>query len=173
MDILASLKAIAPQGNPDILKGIAGNWELLGQSDITPGNRTTMFLAQIAHESAGFRTTVEYASGAAYEGRKDLGNTKPGDGRRFRGSGLIQLTGRLNAERYGKLCGADFIAHPGLMREFPYALWTGCLYWANHDCNKLADKDDFVAITKKINGGTNGLDNRWWWLERVERILLP
>src|SRR5262249_24913671 len=79
--------------------------------------RVAHFLAQICHESDGFCTTVEYASGDAYEGRASLGNTKPGDGRRFKGRGLIQLTGRANYTQYGKLLDLDLVTNPDLTHE--------------------------------------------------------
>ena len=69
--------------------------------------RIAHFLGQTCHESAGFRTTEEFASGEAYEGRKDLGNIKKGDGRRYKGRGLLQLTGRANYAEHGKMLGVD------------------------------------------------------------------
>ena len=86
--------------------------------------RISHFLAQIAHESAHFRTLEEYASGAAYEGRKDLGNVYKGDGRRYKGRGVIQLTGRANYRKYGKILGIDLENHPERASEPEISLRT-------------------------------------------------
>ncbi|WP_374310511.1 peptidoglycan-binding protein [Methylocella sp.] len=133
--------------------------------------RLAHFLAQICHESDGFCTTVEYASGDKYEGKKSLGNIKPGDGRRFKGRGLIQLTGRANYQKYGDLLGLDLIANPDLAAEPANALRIACQFWKNNDLNTLADQDNLVAITEKINGGQNGIESRRAYLSRAKAAL--
>lgn len=133
--------------------------------------RLAHFLAQLAHESDGFHTTEEYASGAAYEGRKDLGNVKPGDGRRFKGRGPIQVTGRSNYARMSKALGVDFVANPELLRRFPYAALSSAVFWDDHRLNDYADRDNILTITKRINGGTNGLHDREIYLARAKRAL--
>jgi putative chitinase len=101
-----------------IVEGIGGILRpTLEQFAIDSRLRAAHFLAQICHESDGFCTTVEYASGDAYEGRERLGNTKPGDGRRFKGRGLIQLTGRANYTQYGKLLSLELVDEPALAAE--------------------------------------------------------
>lgn len=122
--------------------------------------RIAHFLAQTCEESAGFRTTVEFASGDEYEWRKDLGNTEPGDGRRYKGRGFIQLTGRANYVQYGKLLGLDLVGNPDLAADPTTSLSIACKYWEVHDLNALADQDDVVTITRRINGGLNGLSER-------------
>ncbi len=132
--------------------------------------RAAHFFAQIAHESGGFRYVREIwgptEAQRGYEGRRDLGNTRPGDGHAFLGRGLIQITGRSNArqfttwaqERYPDA--PDFQVVPNAMEAFPWALVSAFWFWSRRNINVLADKDDLVGVTKKINGGTNGLDDR-------------
>jgi putative chitinase len=135
--------------------------------------RVAHFLAQVAHESDGFCTCEEYASGRAYEGRKDLGNTRPGDGVRFKGRGLIQLTGRANYEKYGKRIDVDLIADPERAAEPATSLVLACEYWTatRGGLNQYADRDDILTITRAINGGTNGLDDRRKYLARAKQAL--
>lgn len=137
--------------------------------------RQAAFLGQIATESdqlwhlrSRFGTPCgeEYASGAAYEGRKDLGNTQPGDGKRYKGRGLIQTTGRSNYEKLGKALGVDFVSHPEKLLEPAYCCASACFYWQSHGLNELADAVKYVEITKRINGGLNGFNSRlhFWQL---------
>jgi len=131
--------------------------------------RHNHFIAQLAHESGEFRYMEELASGAAYEGRKDLGNTQAGDGVRFKGRGLIQITGRANYTAVGKALGVDFLSSPELLETPQYAVISACWFWNSRNLNVLADKDDFLGITKKVNGGTNGLSDRKMYLDRAEK----
>ena len=138
--------------------------------DITTPQRMAHFLAQIAHESGELRYTKELASGRAYEGRKDLGNTKKGDGVRYKGRGLIQITGRANYKKYADFCGFDVLAKPELL-ELPLGATKSAMwYWQTHGLNQQADKDDLQNITKKINGGLNGLADRRKYLERAKQV---
>lgn len=137
--------------------------------------RQAHFLAQVAHESGELRYCEEIASGAAYEGRVDLGNTQPGDGVRFKGRGLIQLTGRANYTKYGKARNRDFTTDekPKLIATDPsLAVDVACWFWTQHGLNTLADKDDVVAITRVINGGLNGLADRQAKLARARFFLV-
>ena len=122
--------------------------------------RIAHFLGQTCHESAGFRTTEEFASGDAYEGRADLGNTTPGDGRRYKGRGLLQLTGRANYRELGKTLGVKLEDDPELAAEPVLSLKIACEYWKKKKINAACDRDDVVAVTRLVNGGTNGLDDR-------------
>lgn len=132
--------------------------------DILSNTRIAAFLAQVGHESVGFTHTVEIwgptAAQKRYEGRIDLGNTQPGDGFRFRGRGLIQITGRDNYQRLQDVLGIDVVAEPQRLELKSLAARSAAWWWAYHGCNGLADAGDFRALTKRINGGYNGLDDR-------------
>ena len=138
--------------------------------------RMAHFLAQVGHESGDLRYSGELADGSAYEGRIDLGNTQPGDGPRFKGRGLIQLTGRANYIAYGNARNQDFVTGNNylLIATDPnLAVDVACWYWTTHGLNALADADDLNGITLKINGGYNGLGDRAAHLQRAKCLLLP
>lgn len=127
--------------------------------------REAAFLAQILHESGGLRYVRELASGDAYDtGRlaERLGNTPEadGDGQRYRGRGLIQITGRRNYLLCGMALDLDLLAEPELLEQPVLACRSAGWFWRNNGLNELADKEDFMLITKRINGGANG------WAER-------
>lgn len=126
--------------------------------------RQAAFLAQVAHETAALRWMAELwgptPAQNGYEGRADLGNDQAGDGHRFRGRGDIMITGRYNYGVYGPPLGADLITYPDLACEPGMAARIAGLYWARHHLNDLADAGNYVAITKKVNGGQNGLADR-------------
>ena len=145
--------------------------DTLSAFEINSDLRAAHFLAQCCHESDGFVTTEEYASGAAYERRADLGNTQPGDGRRYKGRGLIQLTGRANYRKYGNLLGLNLEDDPEIAAEPVTSLKIACAFWQDHKLNALADADDIVTTTKRINGGLNGLDGRRAYLARAKVAL--
>jgi putative chitinase len=128
--------------------------------DISSRLRIAHFLAQTCHESAGFRTTEEFASGEAYEGRQDLGNVQPGDGPRFKGRGLIQLTGRANYRRYGEALALPLEDQPQLAADPATSLRIACEYWKRREINQACDDDDLIRVTRLINGGLNGIEQR-------------
>ena len=134
--------------------------DTLAKYDINSKLRIAHFLAQTCHESAGFSTLVERASGTQYESRSDLGNGQPGDGVRYKGRGLLFLTGRANYREYGKALKIDLEAEPERAAEPEVALKTACEYWKRRKLNEAADSDDVVRVTKKINGGLSGLSDR-------------
>lgn len=134
--------------------------------------RLAHFMAQLAHESGGFQYMEEIASGAAYEGRKDLGNTEVGDGKRFKGRGPIQLTGRANYRRAGQKLGIDLERHPEIASLPSIGMLTACLYWFERGLNALADRDDVTTITRKINGGLNGFEDRKKRLVKTKELFL-
>lgn len=130
--------------------------------------RAAMWCAQIGHESGGLQWMEELASGKAYEGRRDLGNVMPGDGERFKGRGPIQLTGRSNYRAFTawvhdkKLGTEDFEADPKLLKNPHWGFLAATYYWtaARPDINSLCDKGDIDAVTRRINGGLNGIADR-------------
>jgi putative chitinase len=140
---------------------------------VTTPLRRAHFLAQVGHESGALRYSEEGASGAAYEGRADLGNTQPGDGVRFKGRGLIQITGRANYQAYSTARGRDYVASPTTLATDPaIAVDSAFWFWTNANLNPLADADDIHGITKKVNGKFNGYEDRKDKLARAKILLV-
>ncbi len=162
---------VMPSANSRVDKYLVFINRYASEFGITTALRMAHYLAQIAHESGELRYTKELASGAEYEGRKDLGNTKKGDGVRYKGRGLIQLTGKANYKAYKEYCGFDVVAKPELLEQPLGAVRSSMWYWKTHDLNALADKDDVKAVTKRINGGYNGLAARQKYLDRAKKAL--
>lgn len=148
------------------------------------------FLAQACHETDHFQTLREYASGKAYEGRKDLGNIYKGDGIKFPGRGVFQTTGRSNYLALGIKKGKRdiFINNPGLLEQPEYAIWSACEFWKAHNFNDIANLPSRTLLTKKLrgvirkvspveyismtlNGGINGLDQRIKFFSKLMTIL--
>lgn len=127
---------------------------------ITSEARARMWLAQVGHESVSLRYFEEIASGAAYEGRSDLGNTQPGDGVRFKGRGPIQITGRSNYTSAGNALGLPLVSNPPMAADPNYAFRVSAWWWATHGLNEISDTGDVTAATRRINGGYNGLSDR-------------
>ena len=126
------------------------------------------FLAQATKETGGFQFFVEIASGQAYEGRADLGNTVKGYGVKYKGHGIFQLTGYDNYVQYTKYTGIDLVTNPKRAAEPDLSVYIACEFWERKGLTALALKDDVVAVTKKINGGSNGLDERKMYLSRIK-----
>jgi putative chitinase len=165
------LRKAAPGGKPWIIDGFADALPHLGEFGIDTKVRQQHFIAQCVHESAGLRTTVEYASGTAYNWRKDLGNIHPGDGPRFKGRGLIQLTGRYNYTQAARAFSLPFVEEPEMVARFPWAASASAWWWQTNGCNELADLDDIMPVTKRVNGGYNGLKDRVAALDSVKSAL--
>lgn len=166
------LKACLPLASEVNLKKYGG--KLIAAMDtyhINTPARQAAFLAQIAHESGSFRYVEELASGAAYEGRLDLGNIEPGDGVRFKGRGLIQITGRANYRRVSKVLLYDFISEPEALELPGPAAYSAAWFWHDQRLNDLADKGEFERITKRINGGLNGYADRCKHYEICKKAL--
>lgn len=133
--------------------------------------RQAHFLAQVAHESDRFNALEEYASGEDYEDRDDLGNIYSGDGVRFKGRGLIQVTGRTNYIECGKALGVDLINSPTKLAEPDLASRSAGWFWSINQLNGDADNDDVRTVTRVINGGYNGLDDRIQLLQAAKHVL--
>lgn len=139
---------------------------------ITTPLRKAAFIAQLAHESGEFRYVEEIADGSTYEDRVDLGNTQPGDGPKFKGRGLIQVTGRKNYYECGKALGLQLIENPRLLCEPVNATRSAGWFWQSRNLNDLADAEKFGTLTKRINGGYNGLDERIRYYVRARKVFV-
>ena len=173
---LAAIAGRATPFMPDLAKWLNATCPLY---EIDTPREYCHFLAQACHETDHFRTLREYASGHAYEGRADLGNTQPGDGERFRGRGIFQTTGRANYLQLGIRKGQRdlFINKPELLEQPEYGVWSACEFWRTRGLNDIANHPDSDVLKKKyrgnvidvspveyisiaINGGYNGMDDR-------------
>jgi len=138
--------------------------------------RLAHFLAQAAHETGDFCYMQELwgptPAQKRYEGRADLGNTEPGDGKRYMGRGIFQLTGRANYRAIGKALGLPLEEEPWLAAQPDTSVHIACHYWMTRGINALADRDDLFAVTRKINGGTNGIRDREKCLARAKAVIL-
>lgn len=128
--------------------------------------RIAAFLGQVAHESAELKYFQEIADGSAYESRNDLGNVFPGDGKRFKGRGPIQLTGRSNYRDYGQVLGLDLVHNPELAASPEVGFRIAGAFWKRKSLNALADNGEYKRISIKINGinkktgEANGIEDR-------------
>ncbi len=145
--------------------------DAMDEFEINTPQRMAAFLAQVAHESGELRYVEEIASGEAYEGRADLGNSEPGDGRLFKGRGLLQVTGRAGYAACSAALGVDFVADPQLLSSPGNACRSAAWFWKTHGCNELADADNFRKITLRINGGLTGHENRLAYWELAKSVL--
>lgn len=125
------------------------------------------WVAQLAHESARFTRFIETASGEAYEGRRKLGNTEPGDGPRYKGRGPIQLTGRSNYRAAGEALRLPLVEKPWLVEQLDVGFRVAAWYWRVRGCNT----EDFEEQTRRINGGLNGYEDRLRLLARAKNTL--
>lgn len=159
---LAQLQKAMPYAGPRARLYLTPITDTLDEFGIDTPRRVAHFLAQVAHESGSLRYTREIASGAGYEGRTDLGNTQPGDGLRFAGRGLIQITGRDNYRACSRaLFGDDrLLQRPEILEDILPACRSAGWYWIRKNLNPLADNSDIRRITRAINGGYNGYAER-------------
>ena len=175
--VLAEATGLSLQRAGEIAGAVADG---LKAADCTNSYRIAMWLAQIGHESGGFRYTEEIASGAAYEGRTDLGNTQPGDGVRFKGRSWIQITGRSNYTQFSKWAFSKgltpselyFVEDSKRLAELKWAGVGAAWYWtvARRDINSLSDARDLRMVTYRINGGYNGLADRTDRYNRADKL---
>ncbi len=137
--------------------------------------RIAAFIAQVGHESGQLRYVREIwgptAQQSGYEGRADLGNTVPGDGAKYRGRGLIQITGRANYVACGEALGLDLVSQPTLLEQPQYATMSAAWFWSTRGLNTLADEGEFVRITRRINGGVNGQADRQFLYDKALKVL--
>ena len=142
---------------------------------IIGSKRVAAFIAQIGHESGQLKYVKEIwgptVAQAKYEGRKELGNTVAGDGSKYRGRGLIQITGRANYMTCGEALGLDLINHPELLEKPQHACMSAAWFWASRGLNTLADAGQFDKITQRINGGQNGAADRQTLYARALKVL--
>jgi putative chitinase len=192
------LKAIAPgskKTNYKHLHGLAlwmNHW--FPEFEIDAPQEIRHILAQLAHESDSFNAMEEYASGVAYEGRKDLGNIKKGDGVKFKGHGPLQVTGRKNHHLMGVKAGAPmkFIDTPRLLTTPEWGVWSACIFWTENGLLTISNMTDadrlpykvktndgpkiiYVSpveyISRRVNGGTKGLNERINFYEKTKEII--
>ena len=152
--------------------------------DIDSTKRVVHYLSQVFHESGNLRYVEEIASGAAYDTGKlaeRLGNTpeKDGDGQKYKGRGYIQLTGFRNYQNFNQsdMCTEDVVNHPEKVAKYPLNQVASMWFWQTNGLNEIADRDDggsagediVKKITKRVNGGTNGLSNRMYLYRRFKK----
>jgi predicted chitinase len=195
----SSLAKFSPRGRIDLATTIVNQWQLATSAEITSARRIEHFLAQLATETGGFRAVAEnlnYSStrlleifptrvteeqalalahkpiaiaNHVYNGR--LGNNPPMDGWNYRGSGLIQLTGRANFAKVGQELGLSLEPNPDWVRQPEGAFQTAVAFWKARRINAIADTDEILRVRKVVNGGTNGLNEARIWLARAKRYL--
>ncbi len=169
---LDQLLEIAPSADPDQVTRLYPHIvETLAEFDLTTPLRQAHFLAQLCHESGSFNYVEELASGEDYEWRDDLGNVEAGDGVRFKGRGLIQITGRTNYGDCGEALGVDLIAHPTRLADDDLACRSAGWFWSTRNLSSFADRDDVDTVTYRINGGYNGYDDRLAYLDTAKTVL--
>lgn len=181
------LKKIFPQIKPEKLKLYTAAFnEVLPEFHMNTPKRIACFLGQVGHESAQLRYDKELGSkwnkkdpkdanepvGTLYEGRKNLGNTEPGDGPKFIGRGILQLTGRANYTAYGKKLGIDLVGNPDLASDPVVATKIACQYFKDRGLIELSDKLDVDTITERVNGKAKlGLEERKAYTQKALDVL--
>ena len=147
----------------------------MNRYQIVGPKRVAAFIAQIGHESGQLKYVKEIwgptAAQIHYEGRADLGNTQSGDGSKYCGRGLIQITGRSNYKACGEALGLDLIKQPELLEKPQHACMSAAWFWASKGLSTLADEGKFETITRRINGGLNGMADRQMLYTRALKVL--
>jgi putative chitinase len=166
--ILSSIYKEAPKGS--LAKWVGPLNQACEEFQINTPQHLCMFLAQIGHESGQLRYVKELASGEAYEGRSDLGNTAPGDGVKYKGRGLIQITGKRNYVLCSLALGLPLLENPALL-ELPENAARSAA-WFDYNNRLSAYGDDIKKVTRRINGGYNGLEDRTKLYERAKKVLM-
>lgn len=153
--------------------------EALAEFEINTPLREAAFLAQVAHESGEFKWMEEIWGPSEAQKRyeppaakaRELGNTERGDGKRFKGRGPIQITGRANYKKYGEMLGVDLVNDPESAATASVGFRIAGAYWKSHGLNELADRQEFKQITKSINGGLTGYPERLAYYTRAKQVL--
>lgn len=135
------------------------------------GKRITAEQARAYGRNAMHAANQKMIASIIYANRNGNGDVASGDGYRYRGRGLIQITGKANYAALVKQLGADVVANPDLLLGYRFAAMSAAAWWKNNGLNELADSDDVTRITRIINGGTNGLDDRKSRLSKSKGIL--
>lgn len=163
------LLAVMPNAKHRLTDEVVGYLNMAAERyQIATPARKAAFIAQLAHESGELKYVRELASGAAYEGRTDLGNSQPGDGVKFAGRGYIQCTGRANYEWMAEELGIDCVNKPELLELPLYAALVSGAFWKKEHLNTFCDSGDFRRLTKEINGGYTHLERRVeYWLRGI------
>jgi putative chitinase len=195
----ADLARLSPNASKAIIAGIVDNIGLLDQAGINTPIRLQHFFARVCVETGGLRALEENlhysaqrahevwpsrfptaASAVPYAGNPEkladkvyggrLGNTAPGDGWKYRGSGLLQHTGKANFAEMEKETGLPVVTNPELLRTFPGALQAATIYWTKRNINALADRNDTTGVCKAVNGGITGLADQTVWMAKAAKI---
>jgi putative chitinase len=170
LDSIIDRKSYQPKRD-DLLKAINLT---LREFDIQTPLRIAMYLAQVIHETGGFKFFTALGSCEYFKQYDGLmGNTEPCDSAKFRGRGFIQITGKHNYTLAGKALGLDLVHNPDEAAELDTEARIAGWFWSEHELNDLADLGDIVAVTKRINGGTNGLEDRIGWYLKTTSVLIP
>jgi putative chitinase len=198
----AEFNAVVPDVNWNYAKPYVPLFtDIVDKYEINTPLRKAHFLAQITHESGGFKYTKEnlnysgkalysvfrkyfptldsttnYArkpekiANKVYANRMGNGNESSGEGWKYRGRGVIQLTGKSNYEAFSKTANQDFVTNPDLVATPEWALASACWFWKQRKINQYADADDIHMVTKRINGGFNGLEHRQHYLDEYKKL---
>jgi putative chitinase len=178
---LEQLREIMPTAPANLDQFIDPLSAAMTEFSINTPARKAAFIAQLAHESGSFRYMEEIATGSAYEMRRDLGNDRPEaiaaasaagstPGRFYKGHGPIQITGYVNHRDCGIALGLDLVHHPRLLCEPVHGCRAAAWFWKTRGCNELADAGMFEAVTRRINGGLNGLADRMSYWDRATEV---
>lgn len=165
------------QAYPDAMPGVLEALEEVCavEAQLNAPRRLAYFVAQGAIETDRYKTLREYGSEERfmrlYEGRKDLGNIRPGDGARYCGRGLLMTTGRFNYRKLQQVTGLPVLASPELLEEPKNGALAAAQYWTWRECNTYCDKGQFTQLTKVINGGYTHLNARRAELARIWQFL--
>jgi putative chitinase len=169
--------SFAPKARDDVVTTFVttGNYILQGYNLNSSITRLSYFLGQLAEESAGFTILAQPGSDEAmnkmWDGRTDLGNVESGDGAKFRPRGLLEIVGKANYTNYSEITGIDLVSDPNIAANPQVALLTAAAYWTAHNINEAADRDDVEQVTRLINGGLTGLEDRKNWTKRARDLL--